>query len=292
MISASIPRAAAPPPQVGPHHRRGGQQRLVHQVSEAGETAPPAGSGGSLPNGRRRKRRSSDWTRRSPARRRRSARSETLRLGVEHERGYDGLRRNAPADDLTRRHRAGRQHQVDVRIRQQRIHRPPRSVDRPVGNPPFLRRQDHREPRARRSAISCANRRCMSSVLSPGPSATMPMTQGAQVICAVVGRAGVANAAGREQDGRNPARHLPSPRSAAPVPEAAPAGGGVPVPAPLTCGTRGDDGPSPAHALHDLQYSRHLAPLDFSSYIVRNNTMTSKAVRVAKRNSWIIGGSS
>ena len=72
---------------------------------------------------------------------------ESLRLGTQHERRHDRLPRHL-AEYLSRYHRAGRQHEIDLRIRQQRIDCAPCPGDRPVGDPPLLGGKDHREPRA------------------------------------------------------------------------------------------------------------------------------------------------
>ncbi len=170
---------------------------------------------------------------------------EPLRLGVEHEHGYNGLQRTTPADGLTRRHRTGRQHQVDFRIRQQRIHRAPRSGDRPVGNPPFLGWQDHREPRGDQ----------IGDLVRNPPLHLVAAVRGAVDHDADdAGGAGHLRArrqagerrqrGGREQAGRNPA----------PVPEATRAGGGAPAPAPFRCGAGENECPSPVHALFTCKH--------------------------------------
>ena len=85
---------------------------------------------------------------------------EALRLGVEHERRHHRLREPAPVDRMARRYGPVGEHDVDASVREQRLDRGPRAVQRPVGHAPGGRGKDDPEPRGGQ---------CRDLFLEPGP---------------------------------------------------------------------------------------------------------------------------
>ena len=72
---------------------------------------------------------------------------EALRVGVENEGRHDGLRQAAAGNRVGRRDRAVRQHDVDIRIGEQRLHRFPGPGQCPVSDALRSGRKGHGETR-------------------------------------------------------------------------------------------------------------------------------------------------